>query len=636
VPDSHRLDELETALLTLTREVAELRADVRRLTAPSMDREAAAGADPLATPPPPRPHHATGRDAAAASGLGRRIDLESLVGRYGAMALAALTILMAAGTFLGWAIANGRLGPGARVALGGVAAGVVAAIGLRLRARAARRFGNTLLGLALALVHVDAWGAGPFLHVIPPAAALTVAALASASLAALAWRADDESLFVVGTGGALLAPFVTADGPGNTLVLLTYGWVVLTTALFALRGRPWTVAVRLMAAGCLAYTAAAMDASWNAVSGAERNAPATFALGCAWSALLWGGAALRGRLARLALAVALLPLLGYGVFAPRFPDFPALAALGTATAYLALRLGDAGGPRWLADAVLLPLGFLAAALIALPHGTTGTGRALVALAWAGAAAAAAWDARRDEPRRAPHAMVAAIASALAIPLLVERQHVLGVALLAAHAAGVSLLLPRLRTALLTVPAVGVLWLATGWTYEILAARRAYGYTPFVSAPSLAALAAVAGWMVFARLASRAELTDAPGYDADLRAFVGALGALAAFAWGREELASAFSPDVATFLLILYYAGAGVLAIFVGRWRQLAGARRVGLALAIYAALKAVLQASELRSIGLRVGSYLAAGGFLLAVAYWYRAAGDDEMRGTRHEVRGTR
>jgi uncharacterized membrane protein len=52
----------------------------------------------------------------------------------------------------------------------------------------------------------------------------------------------------------------------------------------------------------------------------------------------------------------------------------------------------------------------------------------------------------------------------------------------------------------------------------------------------------------------------------------------------------------------------------------------GLALAIYAALKAVAQASGLSAIGLRVGSYLLVGCFLLGVAYWYRAAGDAELR----------
>jgi hypothetical protein len=51
---------------------------------------------------------------------------------------------------------------------------------------------------------------------------------------------------------------------------------------------------------------------------------------------------------------------------------------------------------------------------------------------------------------------------------------------------------------------------------------------------------------------------------------------------------------------------------------------VGLALAIFAALKAVAQAYELRQVGLRVGSFLLVGAFLLAVAYWYRATGEAE------------
>ena len=49
-------------------------------------------------------------------------------------------------------------------------------------------------------------------------------------------------------------------------------------------------------------------------------------------------------------------------------------------------------------------------------------------------------------------------------------------------------------------------------------------------------------------------------------------------------------------------------------------RHVGLGLAIFAALKAIAEASSLE-IGFRVGSYLLAGLFLLAVAYWYREVG---------------
>ena len=95
------------------------------------------------------------------------------------------------------------------------------------------------------------------------------------------------------------------------------------------------------------------------------------------------------------------------------------------------------------------------------------------------------------------------------------------------------------------------------------------------------------------------------------------GSAVTFLWGNTELSHAYSADIATFLLILYYAAVGVAAIFVGRARTIRMLRQVGLGLAIFAALKAIAEASSL-AIGLRVGSYLLAGVFLLAVAYWYR------------------
>lgn len=67
---------------------------------------------------------------------------------------------------LGWAIANRKLGPEVRVLLGALGAVVLAGFGWRLRTRNARTFGNVLIAPALAVVHVDAWGAGPYLGVI--------------------------------------------------------------------------------------------------------------------------------------------------------------------------------------------------------------------------------------------------------------------------------------------------------------------------------------------------------------------------------------------------------------------------------------------------------------------------------------
>ncbi len=93
------------------------------------------------------------------------IDLENLLGRYGTIAVASLAILMGVGTFLSWAIEHGLLGPTVRVVLGFIGAGIVAAVGFWVRKKRDVRFGNVLLALSLAIVHVDSWAAGPYLQV---------------------------------------------------------------------------------------------------------------------------------------------------------------------------------------------------------------------------------------------------------------------------------------------------------------------------------------------------------------------------------------------------------------------------------------------------------------------------------------
>src|SRR5688500_5491942 len=193
--------------------------------------------------PPPRRRPAPAPRPAARPLIPSGMSFEDLVGRYGAMVLAALAIMSGIGIFLSWAIAQNLIGPTVRVAAGFAAAAALAALGWRLRNRNARTFGNTLMGIALAVVHVVSWGAGPGLGVMPNWLALGIAAIASVALALLAWQSDEESLFVVGVGGALIAPFVTTPaGRGNGEALLAFGGLLLTTALWGMRTRPWTIA----------------------------------------------------------------------------------------------------------------------------------------------------------------------------------------------------------------------------------------------------------------------------------------------------------------------------------------------------------------------------------------------------------
>jgi uncharacterized membrane protein len=616
-----RLDSLEETVAALARDVQALRAAVARLEnngRASDLRPSEAPAFPVASPlpaslaPPPRglpPRPAFERR----DGPGRRsIDFESLVGRYGTLALASLTILLGVGAFLGWAIQQGKIGPEMRVILGGLVAVALGVAGWRLRSRGSMRFGSVLLALALAVVHVDAWGAGPYLGLVTSPVALGVAAVASVALAWLAWRRDEEPLFSVGVGGALLAPFVTSSESGSVPALLVYGYVVLATGLVALRGRAWRTAVTVSALGCWLYTGAATGGVETGAATLERDLPALFAMAIALTALFVTGGPWGARIARSALVALAGTLIAQVPDRAPALDLLVLAALGTVSAYAVIHFGETSR-RWAVfTAAVLPITLGAVAVASVRD--TIMARTLVALVWTGGAVAAA---RFQPGARATHLMVAGITSTAAILFALENRPVASCVALSVHAALLSVLLRRERQRMIGVP-IGIdLVIATLWTFDLLDDRVRFEYTPFLTGASLAGLAMAASWLVVSWNASRVEYADGKGGRLETRTLLRLAGAVVTFLWGHVELSSAYSPDVSTFLLIFYYATVGVVAILVGRRRSISVLRHVGLGLAILAALKAIGEASSL-AIGIRVGSYLLAGLYLLAVAYWYR------------------
>ena len=557
------------------------------------------------------------------------LDVETLVGRYGAVAVAALTILMGVGAFVRWAIQHVRLGPEMRVVLGALGAAAVASAGLWLRRRGNLRFGSILLALALAITHVVAWGAGPQLHVVPSGIALGIAAIASAGLALLAWRADEELLFVVGVGGAFVAPFVTSSGEGSIAVLLTFGWLVFSGGAAAVRGRRWLVANVVLALAVSAYAGVAFAGGYR--SGvALALAPLIFPLACAWSVILLDrDGALRGALRGALLTAAVLAI-------PLADVDPATAlrlaaVVGTLTAYarrLRVAHEDAGA---VVEGAIVPLLFLCAALASFSDPSSALGSAHAVL-WMVMAAGAAWHA--GPQRRDVHAFVAAIAGGVAVVLALSDRPMLLAPGLAAYGVAAVAATRMLRAPIVVLPAGVALVLGAFRTAALLVERPDYAYTPFLTLPSLVAAAVLALW-ILAGVVARHEAGEDPARPADNVAMLMAprvwwtAAAVLALFWGREELAWAVSPDVANFLLIAYYAVAGVSAIAVGRLRGIAGARQAGLALAVYADLRAIFQAAQISAIGLRVGAYLLSGFFLLAVGYWAWTVrrGEEEAEG---------
>jgi hypothetical protein len=606
--DRDRVEELE-------RRVASLEAAVRELTSqrtsprPALGRPSAPR-EPLKAPPEMQPLNWLPKD----------VDLEALVGRYGTLVLATVSALAAVGTFLGWAIANGLLGPSQRIALGLIVAAGLAVGGLRLRARE-RSFGASLLGLGLAITHVCAWGAGPSLHLVPDWVAFLLAATTSIALAVFAHREADEPLWCVGFSGAAIAPFVTASGKSNLVLLTAYGVAVMASSGYAMGPRRWVIAGRLFLLAAGVYTAAL-------ATGYERDLGPLLAMAFPLGAALLGvipwidGFARRERLRALGALSALAALrAGMGINMPWSHQAVAatIAAAGVVWLVIVDRTHATGQEipkdvrflheaEWL-DGGVLPLAFVAAGVMAFDASARGSG-----LAMGGASLVLLLTVMRDPAGSLRDAAVfATVLCALIAVLLLERSDAIRLAGAIAILSALCFAANRQWRSVswTTLGVIGLAWAMLA-TLGQLIEREAYAYTPFATRPSALALAVLAcvtaSWRFVANQAPLEVL---------LRSGVVAW----AFIWVHQEIALAFNQTAATLLRVSYYASTSVAAVWIGRARRIPLLRHLGLGLAILAAGTALYGARRLDAIAARIGADLVAAVFLLAIAYWYRRPG---------------
>lgn len=573
-------------------------------------------------------------------------DLESLVGRYGMLALGTVAALAAVGTFLVWAVAHGLLGPRTRVVLGVLASVATAVGGHRLRRRE-RSFGSTLLGLALAMFHVCAWASGPLLRLVPSWFAFAFAAAASVVLAIFAFGEDDEPLWCVGFGGAAIAPFVTSTSGGSAPLLAAYGAIVLLSGCWALQRRAWWVAERVLGLGVGLYVAAL-------ASMPERDWGPLLALALpiaiAIIAVILLAPTERARTRLRAMGV----LMAAAAVRAGFQSAPPLdrrvlglllAAAGVAWLVLVDRAAtrseggqaaDEAGPQsigdWL-DACWLSLAFVVATIAGFDAGRDGAAAALggAALVLTG------FLARRPFGRLRDAAVFGACVCALAGAATVGSESPMPLTVGAAALAITFALGCRVWPSRPWLLMCGVVLVSCSFaSLQFLGERVPYGYVPFATRASLVAAAIAVAWGVLAFMApsvARAFGSAAWGPESNPRyaeharraASLVAVTRIATiawpYAWVNVEVARAFNRSTATLLLITYYAVTAVAAVWLGRRRERAILRHVGLALAIVAALVAFNGARSLDAIAMRIAGYLVAAVFLLGIAYWYRGAG---------------
>ncbi len=642
MPESDEIRRLEQTLARLDRELGEARRALVALGAHQADVHPLTAAPPPATAPvlppaspalsasaqtPDRQGQAQtpSRAPAPRSRVTGEHIIEQLVGRYGALALGVVTIVMGAGALVSWALRQGLLTPAVRVLLGSLLAVTLAGAGLLLRARGSRPFGHILLALALAVVHVVAWGAGPQLGLVRVDVSLAIAAVASAVLSALALHDESEALFAVGVGGALLAPFVQRSGAEHFVLLAAYGAVVSVAALRTIAARPWRMVAAILGLAVFAYARALgayhADAPWM-----SRNLTAGFVLVLSAAALALTRPPLRAWIALAFLAIGVVNIRTPHLLGdtPRdilmgAPDVLLVAVTGAALALFAAReLPEETRGWWTAGALALPAAFLMRALGSLvpvrADGFGGLTHAAVVGIWVLGYAVAARVGQG--PRRGALLATSGIAATWAVVLAMHAWPHFVPAACAVVAIGAVLVSRREDQPLVLVAAAFAA--AIGYWRGMAKVMGQFGYAaPFSTLPSLSLAAGMAGLGIAARFTPDALLPSRTvRLPARTVAWVGL--AVGCFLWWRAELARAYSADAATFLLIVYHAACGVLVLWRGRAVGSQRLRQAGLALSLWAALTALSGASGVQQIALRVGSYLGVGGFLLAVAWWYR------------------
>jgi len=623
---------LEIRVTALEWEVRQLRAELiraktsgERPTSPMPPLVPVLEAQLPAAPPPPRSETHLEPMRSPSVPEPSTLDLETLVGRYGMLGLATMLALAALGTFVSWAIAHGLLGPTTRVVLGLVAAAAIGVVGLKLRPRS-RSFGDSLLALALAAVHVCAWAAGPSMGLVPAPLALGFSAAASVALGAFALIEADEPLWCVGFGGACLAPFVTSTGRGTAPMLAAYATGVLVAAGSGLGSRPWFIAGRVFAAGAALFVVALLAMP------AAQNAP-LFAL--ALPLVVAGFAVLpfaRGQVLRPRLRT--MGLLAAGAaFWLSFSPLPWMGQTGAAIAIgiagcawlVLLELADGepagrlfdgfaetddGPAAWL-EGAFVPGLFLGALGVALELDAGPAFGAAAVILFASAA-------RRSEASRDALAASTWAAAMVATWLSTRSNDTLAIA---SVAWGSILLLWLGRW----VPTPTWSWtsrisltIAGLWALSLMSMRPPYESLPFASRESVATFAVALAWA--------AALYDARTTHADASSRKSARAGLVAFAflWGHQELVHAISPSTSSLLLIGYYAITSVAFVGWGRARRSPALRRVGLGLGLVAAFLAARGAWRLDAAGTRIAAYLVVSGFLLGIAWWYRQPDEDE------------
>jgi uncharacterized membrane protein len=176
----------------------------------------------------------------------------------------ALAFLIGVGFFLKYAFDNGWIGPSGRVAIGLLSGIALVYGGDVLFRREQRYYAQALAGLGAAILYLSLWAAGSYFHLLPLAVTFGAMVLVTAGVMAISLRRDAALLAFAAIAGGMITPALNAGPSANVTALFAY-LAILDTGLLYLVARRWPYFEALAFAGTQLWLFAEMpeNSAWS-------------------------------------------------------------------------------------------------------------------------------------------------------------------------------------------------------------------------------------------------------------------------------------------------------------------------------------------------------------------------------------
>lgn len=253
MPEDQRLDAISDALARLLRRQDELEHRFARM-------EAAMGIHPapppvVSTPPPIPPPIPPSIPPPMQDAAPPPIEqpappaLETRIGLNWINIIGVVTLIFGTAFFFKYAVDNNWVGPGARVALGIVAAMASLFFGDRLWKRGQKIFGQGITALGLALLYLSFWAAFAVYNLLPQPVSFLLMVVTTAASVVFAMRYESQAIAVLGMLAGYWTPGALSTGQPHPWILFNYVFLLNLGCLTLTRMRRWA-ALEILA--CLA------------------------------------------------------------------------------------------------------------------------------------------------------------------------------------------------------------------------------------------------------------------------------------------------------------------------------------------------------------------------------------------------